>query len=224
MLALPTLLLSPRLPALRLCAEDRDAAAAVVATQKWIEDHVIRIGLCPYASEVFYKSGQIRYAVSEAADGAELMDDFFVEGRLLLDTEPDELATTMLIAPHYEGDIEAFYELYEVLVEVLEDEEETVLGNEVQPAFFHPEWTFAGEPSDSPLHFEKRAPHTVINLLRREQLEAVVEAGLLKGTVVNKKIAEHNARALQAEGYEALETVFRGLMQTGAGDVGLDSA
>ena len=53
---------------------------------------------------------------------------------------------------------------------------------------------------------------------------AVVEAGLLKGTVVNKKIAEHNARALQAEGYEALETVFRRLMQTGAGDVGLDSA
>ena len=82
---------------------------------------------------------------------------------------------------------------------------------QVQPAFFHPAWSFEGLDADSPIHFEKRAPYPVINLLRRQQLDSVVEAGLSRGVVVNKQIAEHNAAALEREGYRALESWFRGV-------------
>ena len=48
----------------------------------------------------------------------------------------------------------------------------------------------------------------VINLLRRADLDAVVEKGLAKGRIVNRDIAEHNAAALEAEGFDALVRSF----------------
>lgn len=79
-----------------------------------------------------------------------LVASFFEEGLLLLDPPEEELATTMLIAPKYEGGIGEFYSLYEWLTDLLESEEEEVLANGVQPAFFHPAWSFDGLPADSP--------------------------------------------------------------------------
>jgi uncharacterized protein len=186
-------------------------AAAVLATRRWIKEVVIRLGLCPYASDVYHTDGQIRYVVSHATSDEELIDDFFQEAVLLLDSPSDELATTMLAAPLYEGGIEPYYSLYEWLVDILEDEDEEILQNQVQPAFFHPEWTFAGVDQEEAIHFEKRAPYPVINLLRRAQLDEAVQKGLDRGVIVNKQIAEHNAAALTREGYSALEACFRAL-------------
>ena len=80
---------------------------------------VVRLRLCPYAAEP-YVDDQIRYAVSAATDDEALLEDFFLEGALLLDAPP-ELATTMLVAPQYAGDIEQFYALYEWLTDTLEE-------------------------------------------------------------------------------------------------------
>ena len=189
-----------------LSPQEEEAAVRQCAT--WIDQHVIRLGLCPYAAKPF-ASGQIRYAVSAATTDQELLLDFFVEGRLLLDAAPSEVATTMLIAPNYPADIESFYALYEWLVDTLESEDEEELNNGIQPAFFHPRWSFSELEASSPVHFEKRAPVPVINLLRRADLDDVVQTGLERGVIVNKQIAEHNAEALEAEGYERLSAVFR---------------
>ena len=40
---------------------------------------------------------------------------------------------------------------------------------------------------------------------------AVVQVGLDNGRVVNKEIAEHNQKTLEAEGYTALAAFFEGL-------------
>lgn len=174
----------------------------------WIRDHVIRLGLCPYAATPMTQE-KIRYYVSDAKTDEELLDDFFVEGKLLLDTPNDELATTMLIAPHYPGSIDEFSELYTWLVTLLESGDEPLLNNCVQPAFFHPAWSFEGLPPESAIHFEKRAPLPIINLLRRSDLDDVVRQGLANGRIVNKEIAEHNAAALETEGYETLLAFFK---------------
>ncbi|KAL3893136.1 MAG: hypothetical protein SGPRY_014437, partial [Prymnesium sp.] len=188
-------------------------AAATLATQRWIRDFVVRLRLCPYAADVFNTEGQIRYVVSHATCSSELVDDFFTEASLLLDTSVDELATTMLTAPLYEEGIEGFYALYEWLTDLLESEDESILQNQVQPAFFHPQWTFAEMDESSVLHFEKRAPYPVINLLRRRQLDEVVQKGLDRGVIVNKQIAEHNAAALEREGLAALKACFQHLIK-----------
>ena len=197
-------------PATTQDLDDMDAAA-VLAIRRWIKEVVIRLGLCPYASDVYHTDGQIRYVVSHATSDEQLVDDFFQEAALLLDSPSAELATTMLAAPLYDGGIERYYALYEWLVDLLEGEEEEILQNQVQPAFFHPDWTFAGVDQQEAIHFEKRAPYPVINLLRRAQLDEAVQKGLDRGVIVNKQIAEHNAAALEREGYSALEACFRAL-------------
>ena len=115
----------------------------------------------------------------------------------------------MLIAPHYPGSIDEFSELYTWLVTLLESGDEPLLNNCVQPAFFHPAWSFEGLPPESAIHFEKRAPLPIINLLRRSDLDDVVRQGLANGRIVNKEIAEHNAAALETEGYETLLAFFK---------------
>eukprot|EP00965_Chrysotila_dentata_P259553 6213597-Pleurochrysis_carterae.AAC.2 len=98
---------------------------------------------------------------------------------------------------------------------------------QIQPAFFHPDWEFDGLPPDAALHFEKRAPFPVINLLRRKQLDQVrnaathadtnrfydvVKEGLERGIIVNKEISEHNEKRLYEEGYDALTAIFAQIM------------
>jgi len=189
-----------------LSPQEEEAAVRQCAT--WIDQHVIRLGLCPYAAKPF-ASGQIRYAVSAATTDQELLLDFFVEGRLLLDAAPSEVATTMLIAPKYPADIESFYALYEWLVDTLESEDEEELNNGIQPAFFHPRWSFSELEASSPVHFEKRAPVPVINLLRRADLDDVVQTGLERGVIVNKQLAEYNAETLEAEVSARRAAVYR---------------
>jgi hypothetical protein len=183
-------------PEVALC-EGGEEQPEVALCESWIREHVVRLGLCPYASAPFVE-GKIRYAVSEACD-------------------EEEFATTMLIAPRYEGSIDEFSDLYTWLVDVLEGDDEPILENGVQPAFFHPDWAFDGLPGDSAIHFEKRAPIPIINLLRRRDLDAVVQQGLASGRVVNKEIAEHNAAALEAEGYDALAAIFATQLAFGTG-------
>ena len=89
----------------------------------------------------------------------------------------------MLVAPHWAGGIEAFYALYVWLTDLLESGDEELLEDKIQPAFFHPDWTFEGVPADSALHYEKRAPCPVINLLRRADLDDVVVLELEGGLV-----------------------------------------
>ena len=181
-----------------------------VVTRRWIEEFVVQLGLCPFASKPFVQE-TIRYVVSEATDDEQLLEDFFVEGSLLLDVPKEEIATTMLIAPDYAGDIEQFYSLYVWLTDLLESGDEPVLDDGVQPAFFHPEWSFEGMSADSALHYEKRAPCPVVNLLRRADLDEVVATGLKAGRIVNQEIAEHNAAELERTGEPTLRRMMAGL-------------
>ena len=206
-----------------------DECEATGLTRQWIENVVIRLGLCPFAAKPFMEN-KIRYVVTDARSDAALLEEFYLESALLLQTPEAEVATTFVIAPHYKEGIEGFYWLYEWLVDEQEGMHDNLgggeeaasgesngeddaslqafVGDRVQPAFFHPSWTFSGLPEDAPIHFEKRAPYPVINLLRRADLNRVVEEGLRKGVVVNKEIAEHNAAALEHEGFERLQAMF----------------
>jgi len=207
---------STRKPKARRAGQDVTVVDDVEdTTRRWIDTFIIRLGLCPFASKPFLKE-RIRYSISEATDDEDLLLDFFVEGQLLLDVPKEEIATTMLMAPKYEGDIEAFYALYVWLTDLLESGDEPVLGDQVQPAFFHPEWTFAGVPADSAVHYEKRAPFATINLLRRTDLDDVVAAGLDVGRIINREIAEHNEAELERTGEAALSQLFAGLRSSGS--------
>src|SRR5437868_6899871 len=75
-----------------------DAAAAIAATQDWVDKAVIGLNLCPFAKAVQVKN-QIRYVVSQAATSKTLLEDLARELHGLATANPLERDTTLLIHP-----------------------------------------------------------------------------------------------------------------------------
>ena len=67
-------------------------------TRRWLERAVIGLNLCPFAKGVYTKQ-QVRYAVCMSDDPAVLLDDLRKELLHLADADPEQLDTTLLIAP-----------------------------------------------------------------------------------------------------------------------------
>ena len=69
----------------------------------------------------------------------------------------------------------------------------------MQLASFHPEYQFAGEPSQAASHFSNRAPLPVIHLLREDMLERA-----LASWPDPERIPEANVERLNSIGRAAL--------------------
>ena len=95
-------------------------------------------------------SGNLTFFFDAETD-EQLIEEFFVEGKLLLEAPEDEIATTMIVAPNYCEDIENFHCLYEWLVEALEDESKHWLVDDAAiDAKITPE-LFSGPPASTGL-------------------------------------------------------------------------
>lgn len=105
----------------------------------------------------------------------------------LLTEREDAVETTLLVLPFAFPDFQEFYEwsvkVEDELLPRLEDStrssfaplapslsEEQEGGPEIQLAFFHPSFGWAGEDEDAPINYEKRAPFPTINLLRARRV------------------------------------------------------
>ena len=64
----------------------------------WLEKIVIGLNLCPFAKAIHVK-GQIRYVVSHATKSDALLCDLKREMQLLIEADPSEIESTLLIHP-----------------------------------------------------------------------------------------------------------------------------
>jgi uncharacterized protein len=118
-----------------------------------------------------------------------------------LNNSKEELvATTVIIAPHaFKDDFPAFYETELFLEEHLED---SPLGEDVLVACFHPQYEFGGEPPDAPIHYEKRSPYPVFNLLRAQRVFEYADEGK------TQRIAANNQETLSRTGIAEVRRRF----------------
>ena len=115
-------------------------AQAIADTQAWVEKAVIGLNLCPFAKAVVTKK-QVRYVVCMDSEPEQVLKILQAEMQHLLDTDVDELDTTLLIAPHLLPDFLDFNEfLFDCDSVLVSLELEGVL----QIADFHPRYQFAG--------------------------------------------------------------------------------
>jgi hypothetical protein len=142
----------------------------VVRVQRWLDEAVIGLQLCPFAQPV-RSAGRIRFAVSEARDGEVAVRDTLAEAVQLLDTPAEEVATTLVIVPHALQDFHAFLDALEMLQALLA---EGGADGVLQVATFHPDYLFAGEEPEAVSHFTNRAPHPIFHLLREADVEEAV--------------------------------------------------
>ena len=162
----------------------------------WASDMVVGLNLCPFAKGAM-ADGHIRYVVTYETDPQAVFDTFMKEAEILRDTGPREISTTILVAPQaFQGDFPTFYEFSQELEDIIEEEDAL---DHVLVACFHPEHTFAGLDDEDPLHYEKRSPYPVLNLLRSSEVDKLIIEGL------TANIADENARTLQQRGYDFLK-------------------
>mmetsp|Transcript_19887 Transcript_19887/g.53563 ORF Transcript_19887/g.53563 Transcript_19887/m.53563 type:complete len:259 (-) Transcript_19887:142-918(-) len=181
-------------------------------TIQWVQDAVVGLNLCPFA-EAPLRAGAIRVAITRAETVEDLLGCVDVECAGLLATPEEDVATTLVVAPHLDIDFVAFHHS----VAGLEDEdilEEAFPGyaDRIMVVCFHPHHAWAGVPENDALNYEKRAPFPIVNLLRTTMVDKAIQAGL---TV---DIAERNQARLRLEGIEKLQAVYAQLRATAAGN------
>ena len=148
------------------------ARIAVEDTQKWLLDAVVGLNLCPFAKSVVVKE-MVRYRVCTSADSADLLVMLREELQHLAEADPNQLDTTLLIAPKALPDFLDFNEFLTDCDDVLTD---LGLDGVLQVADFHPHYQFGGTEADDIENFTNRTPYPTLHLLREASIDKAVQA------------------------------------------------
>lgn len=175
----------------------------IAETRAWVDRAVIGLNLCPFAKAVQVK-GLVRYVVSEAADGAALVDHLRDELQLLVDADHTKIDTTLLIHPRVLTDFVEFSSFLPTANAVLKS---LGLTGTLQVASFHPNYQFADTEADDVTNATNCSPYPTLHLLREESIDRAVAA-----FPDPEAIYANNMRTLDAlgkEGWEALRDQCR---------------
>jgi len=168
-------------------------------TRLWLERAVIGLNLCPFAKAVHVKR-QVHFAVSDAADPKDLLDDLAAELEALMQAAPEARETTLLMAPHCLADFLDFNDFLgrgEKLIA------RRGLEGTVQLASFHPHYQFAGSEAEDIGNFTNRSPYPTLHLLREASIDRAVQAYPDPEEIYQANI--ETLRRLGRQGWVALE-------------------
>jgi uncharacterized protein len=148
-------------------ASDQQVTSAV---QRWLEQVVIGLQLCPFASRPV-RRGQVRLVVSRPADEEELLGVLREELVRLANIDVEELETTLIILPELLRDFWDYQQFLPWAEQLLRREG---WEGHFQIASFHPDYCFAGSDPDDPENLTNRTPFPILHLLREDSLEKVL--------------------------------------------------
>jgi len=171
---------------------------AIEDTQKWLLQAVVGLNLCPFAKAVVVKD-MVRYRVCASTEPADLLAMLRQELQHLAEADPEQLDTTLLIAPNALPDFLDFNDFLAECDEVLMD---LVLDGVLQVADFHPRYQFGGTQADDIENFTNRTPYPTLHLLREASIDKAVEAYPDASLIFERNIEVLNK--LGRAGWEAL--------------------
>lgn len=176
-----------------------DDAAVIASMQHWLVQAVIGLNLCPFAKAVHVKN-QVKYVVSPAYEAADALKALCAELLSLVQSDPKERDTTLLIFPEAFVDFVDFNDFLHSANKALR---KLKLDGELQIASFHPQFQFADAESDDIGNFTNRAPYPTLHLLREASIDKAVQACPDAEQIYKKNIT--TLRELGSEGWEALQ-------------------
>jgi uncharacterized protein len=175
-------------------------ADAIEATRNWLERAVIGLNLCPFAKAVHVKK-QIRYVVSAANTPDALLAELERELALLAAADPQQIDTTLLIAPFLFAD---FLDFFFFLPETEAQLKRMQLEGTIQIASFHPHFEFAGSEADDIANYSNRSPWPILHLLREASIDRAVAA-----FPDAADIYERNIETLEKLGHAGWEALWK---------------
>jgi len=174
------------------------AEAIIAATQRWLENAVIGLNLCPFAKAVHVKN-QIRYVVSAATSPEALLEELMDELRTLQDADPDKIDTTLLIHPYVLADFLDFNDFLDTVDLAVAEPE---FNDEFQVASLHPHYQFAGTAPDDIENYTNRSPYPTLHLLREASVDRAVAAFPDADHIVDNNV--ETMKKLGCEGWKRL--------------------
>jgi hypothetical protein len=177
---------------------DRDDAAMVAITVRWLERAVIGLNLCPFAKAVHVKK-QIRYRVCHATHRADQLGELRSELLLLLKADVETHDTTLWIVP---TQFPEFLDFNEFLGHADRLLGRLKLRGVLQIASFHPDYQFDGAAPQDISNFTNRSPFAMLHLLRESSVERAVAAYPNAEAIYDKNI--QTLQALGIQGWNAL--------------------
>jgi hypothetical protein len=178
------------------------AATVTANTLAWVEHAVIGLNLCPFAKAPWAK-GQVRCVVSASHEPQALLAELADELRLLAETDPQRIETTLLVVPDQFAefdDFNNFLDAADAALAVLD------LEGTIQIASFHPRYRFAGTAPDDLDNATNRAPYPTLHLLREDSVARAVEAFPDTSAIYEANI--RTLRELGEPGWAALRKRF----------------
>ncbi len=144
----------------------------LTTTRLWVERFVIGLNLCPFAAPVA-AAGRIRYVLSDATDIDVLYQHLLDELTYMVETDAQEVETSVLVHPYVLQDFERYLDFLEIVDEALEQAE---LEGILQVASFHPDYQFEDAPADDVSHYTNRSPFPMLHILREDSLSAAIDS------------------------------------------------
>ncbi|MBD3610180.1 MAG: DUF1415 domain-containing protein [Gammaproteobacteria bacterium] len=173
-------------------------------TRAWLEKVVIGLNLCPFARKP-YLGDQVRFVVSEARDTAQLLTDLENEIQRLIDTNIQELETTVLIHPLVLTDFLDYNDFLDEADQLLQNK---ALEGAFQIASLHPDYQFADTQYDDAENFTNRSPYPVLHILREESVTLAIG-----DHPSPDKIPQRNIRLMDKYGNEKMRTILHQCQQ-----------
>jgi ATP-dependent RNA helicase DbpA len=165
-------------------------------TRNWVERAVIGLSLCPFANAPLSK-GHVRFVVSRAETRDALLADLRRELAMLSLAAPEEIETTLLIAPDVLREFLDYNDFLKLTAAALDD---AGLSGKLQIASFHPGYVFGDLEEGDAANASNRSPYPVLHLLREESVSRAVESFPDAATIFEKNVAR--LRMLGLEGFE----------------------
>ena len=165
-----------------------------------MEKSVIGLNLCPFAESV-YRSGRVRFRVSEQRSTAGLLAELRAELALLKSADPLLVETSLLIHPWVLTNFIEYNDFLGVCDAALVDMD---LDGELQVASFHPQYQFDGTQPEDIENYTNRSPYPMLHLLRESSIESAISS-----TTDAEEIYRKNIRTLRGLGYAGWERMWR---------------
>ena len=150
-------------------------ASPIKAVVQWLEQVVIGLNLCPFASKP-YREKQVRIQLCDADTELALLETLQDELRLIDENPVTDtgtgIETTVLVIPNMLRSFDDYNQFLD-LVDALMDEFDWA--GEYQIASFHPQYCFAGVAPESPENLTNRSPYPLLHIIREASIEAALE-------------------------------------------------
>ncbi|MCK4834353.1 MAG: DUF1415 domain-containing protein [Gammaproteobacteria bacterium] len=163
-------------------------------TKNWVEEIVIGLNLCPFASQPF-QDDAIEYVVC-IGDSLENHLRQLADDMARLDSNTD-IETSLLIYPDAYQGFDNYLDMLDLANQLLE--ELNYIGS-YQIASFHPDYRFEGSTEDDASNFSNRSPFPMLHLIRENRLEKAI------ANYPNvDQVPENNIKKLRDIGYQEMQ-------------------